>query len=127
MKQIRILLIDDNQDFAFLMKSVIQLLGYNIELAYDGAEGMEKAQEYRPDIILCDIGLPRMNGYEFARNIRENDLLRHSYLIALTGYARPCDIKQSTDSGFNRHLSKPIDATTISEIISDYVTASEKN
>ncbi|OFX19357.1 MAG: hypothetical protein A2V77_19180 [Anaeromyxobacter sp. RBG_16_69_14] len=107
----RVLVIEDNLDAAQTMKEALELNDHVVELAYTGTEGLEKARTFRPDVVLCDIGLPGMNGFEVARAMRtdaDHDL-RSVTLIALTGYAHPEDIEQAKSAGFDLHLAKPPD------------------
>ncbi len=103
----RVLVIEDNVDAADTLAEVLQLAGHIVEVARDGAEGIEKARAFSPHVIFCDIGLPTLDGYEVARAIRADPALAKARLIALTGYASPEDIAQSKAAGFDRHLAKP--------------------
>ncbi|HTP29602.1 MAG TPA: PAS domain S-box protein [Anaeromyxobacteraceae bacterium] len=103
----RVLVIEDNVDAAESLREVLEFGGHTVEVAFSGPEGLEKAQAFRPDVVLCDIGLPGMNGYEVARRMRADHALRESTLVALTGYAAPEDIDRSRAAGFDVHLVKP--------------------
>jgi CheY-like chemotaxis protein len=81
--------------------------GHEVVVAYNGPEGLQKAHEFKPDIVLCDIGLPGMSGYEVARAMRSDAELRAAHLVALTGYAQPEDRAKSKAAGFEQHLVKP--------------------
>jgi two-component system, chemotaxis family, CheB/CheR fusion protein len=76
-------------------------------VAYNGPQGIERAHELRPEVVLCDIGLPGTDGYEVARALRRDDALEGVYLVALTGYARPEDVQRASEAGFDAHLAKP--------------------
>jgi CheY-like chemotaxis protein len=102
---LRILIIDDNQDFAEVMSEFIEMLGYRTFIATKGREGIAKAKEFHPDVIICDIGLPEMNGYEVAESIRDDNELKDLFLIALSGYTSQKDIEHSMAAGFNQHLA----------------------
>lgn len=117
---LQILMIDDNQDFLEIMCELIEMLGYKIILATKGSEGISKAKEFHPDIIICDIGLPEMNGYEVAKSIRNDHELKDLFLIALSGYTSQKDIARSTEAGFNRHLAKPVDFDIIENILAEF-------
>ena len=82
----------------------------SVHVAHRGATGLELAQEHRPDAIILDIGLPGMNGYDLARELRANPRTRQAALIALTGYGRDYDMERSREAGFDRYLVKPVDA-----------------
>jgi two-component system CheB/CheR fusion protein len=103
----RILVVEDHVDGAESLRSVLDLEGHAVEVAHDGAQGIAQAREFRPDVVMCDIGLPGMSGYDVAREMREDPALRGAYLIALTGYALPEDQRRAMEAGFDAHVSKP--------------------
>jgi CheY-like chemotaxis protein len=103
-----VLIIDDNEDIAEILSELLKSIGYTVEVAYNGSEGIIKAREFMPEILLCDIGLPGMNGYDVAKAFRSENGLKDIFLIALTGYALPEDIQKAFDAGFDRHLAKPV-------------------
>ena len=114
-----ILIIEDNDDLAQALSSIFNIQDHTIRVASNGSEGLAAAKEMRPDIIFCDIGLPDMNGYEVAKKIREDNNLKNVILIALTGYAGKQDIEAALQSGFNRHLAKPVTSEILKDILSD--------
>jgi two-component system CheB/CheR fusion protein len=103
----RVLVIDDNDDGAQSLSAVLELEGHTVEIAHDGPRGIERSRGFRPDVVLCDIGLPGMSGYAVAQALRSDPTLRGTFLIALTGYALPEDQRRARDAGFDLHLSKP--------------------
>jgi len=103
----RVLVIENNVDAAESLREVLELDGHEVVVAYDGPGGIAKAREFRPDVVLCDIGLPGMDGYQVARAFRSDEALRENYLVALSGYALPEDLQRAQDAGFDRHLAKP--------------------
>jgi PAS domain S-box-containing protein len=103
----RVLLIEDNVDAAHSLREVLELAQHAVEVAYDGPDGIRKARAFAPDVILCDIGLPGMNGHEVARALRAERALRSVFLVALTGYALPEDLVKAKEAGFDGHLAKP--------------------
>jgi len=105
----RILVIDDNQDSADSSAMVLELMGHTTERAYSGTEGLEVAGRFRPDVVLLDIGLPGMSGYEVATHLREAPWGKDAILIAVTGWGQEDDRRRSREAGFNHHLVKPID------------------
>lgn len=119
-KTLNILIIDDNKDLTEIMCEMIEVLGYKAEFASNGIDGIQKAKEFNPDIIICDIGLPVMNGYEVAKNIRADNVLNDVYLIALSGYAQPEDIERSVKAGFDIHMAKPISLEKLKNILNEY-------
>jgi CheY-like chemotaxis protein len=104
---IDVLLIEDNLDASRTMADVLSMEGHHVHVATDARSGISKARELRPDVILCDIGLPDMDGYEIARTLRAEDWLRSTRLIALSGYAQPEDRRRAAEAGFDQHISKP--------------------
>src|SRR5262245_27783532 len=87
----RVLVIEDNDDAAEMLVEVLALDGHTVTRAQSGPEGLERARENKPDVVLCDVGLPGMTGYEVARAFRDDAALRDVFLVALTGYASPED------------------------------------
>lgn len=104
----RVLLIEDNLDAAETLAELLGLAGHEVETAHDGPAGFQKALSSRPDVVVCDIGLPGMNGYDVARAMRAEPSLAATVLVALTGYARPEDRQQALQAGFDHHLAKPL-------------------
>ncbi len=113
----RVLVIEDNLDAAEILRDALLLWGHDVEVAHDGRRGVEKARSFQPDIVLCDIGLPVMDGYEVARTIRADPALRSTYLVALTGYALPEDERRAADAGFNVHLGKPVSMEVLEDVL----------
>jgi CheY-like chemotaxis protein len=107
-RHLRVLVVDDNQDAAESLVALLGLLGHAARVAHDGQQGYRLAQEFRPDLVLMDIGLPGMNGHEVARAIRRNPDLGNVVLIALTGWGASSDMAQSQEAGFDQHLTKPV-------------------
>lgn len=105
---LRILVVDDNRDSAATMARLLEHAGHATELAFDGEEALAKAESYRPDAILLDIGLPKINGYEVCRAIRAADWGRSLRLIAITGWGQEEDRRKSREAGFDTHLVKPV-------------------
>jgi CheY-like chemotaxis protein len=107
-KNLRILVVEDNHDSAQSLRKLLELCGYSVTVAYSGREGLEAAQRVRPDIVLCDIGLPDSDGYELAAALRTNPATARARLIAVTGYGGEQDRKRSREAGFQLHLVKPV-------------------
>jgi len=118
-KSLNILVIDDNKDLTEMICELINLMGHKTESAFNGIEGLTKAKIFDPDVIICDIGLPIMNGYEVAKNIRKDNDLKKIYLIALSGYAQKEDVERSIKSGFNIHLAKPLSFETLEATLNE--------
>jgi PAS domain S-box-containing protein len=103
----RVLIIEDNTDAADTLREVLELCGHEVRVAFDGPEGLRVAGAFDPDVLLCDIGLPGMTGYEVARTLRADERLRGTVLVALTGYSLPDDLRRASDAGFAHHVRKP--------------------
>ncbi len=103
----RVLIIEDNVDAASTLREVLEIEGHDVEVAHGGAEGVARARDRHPEIVLCDLGLPGMDGYEVARAIRGHPELRDVHLVAVSGYALPEDVRCAREAGFEQHLSKP--------------------
>jgi CheY-like chemotaxis protein len=111
--------IEDNQDAADTLREVLEIDEHVVEVAYTGREGIEKAQAFRPDIVLCDIGLPEMDGYEIARTMRADPEFGNVGLIALSGYAQPEDVEMAMEAGFDAHLAKPPSIDALERALAD--------
>ena len=103
----RVLVVEDNEDAAETLADVLRLGGHEVEVAHDGAEGLRRAAEWAPEAVLCDIGLPGIDGYEVARRLRAEAAGKRTLLVALTGYALPEDLRRAREAGFDAHLAKP--------------------
>jgi PAS domain S-box-containing protein len=103
----RVLIIEDDADVADGLKAALEIDAHDVTLAHSGAEGIEQARSAHPDVVLCDIGLPGMNGYDVARAFRADEGLRSTFLVALSGYAQADDIERARAAGFDEHLAKP--------------------
>ena len=113
----RILVVDDNLDSAESLALLLGLQGHEVRTAADGPEAIETARSFRPEIVFLDIGLPRMDGYEVARRMRAEPGLAGAVLIAITGYGREEDVRQAMESGFDRHLVKPLDFAQLETLL----------
>src|SRR6185369_2403068 len=102
------LVIEDNVDAAEMLGSLVELEGHLVKIAHDGATGIRIARELCPDIVLCDLGLPDISGYDVARELRRDESLRSVRLVALSGYAAPEDVARARAAGFDQHLAKPV-------------------
>ena len=103
----RVLVIEDNVDAAESLRLSLEIEGHEVAVAHAGPDGLERARELSPDVVLCDIGLPQMDGYAIAKALRSEPRTRGAYLVALSGYGLPDDRRRSTDAGFDAHLTKP--------------------
>jgi CheY-like chemotaxis protein len=96
---------------------LLKLLGHEIRIEYDGTAAVQAATEFLPDVALVDIGLPKMNGYDVARQIREHPKLRNILLVAQTGWGQDEHRRRSQEAGFDHHLVKPVALETLQEIL----------
>jgi len=113
----RVLIIDDNVDAADSMRDLFLLTHAEVEVAYDGRTGIAKAKRFRPDLVMCDIGLPGMDGYEVVRALRQAPSLSNSRILAWTGYARSEDIRRCAQAGFHGFLAKPLSTDQLSQLL----------
>ncbi len=114
----KILVVEDNVDSAEMLGNILAAEGHEVQVAHDGTSAMVKALEYSPDVILMDIGLPGMNGYEVAERLRREPCMANVKLIALTGYGQHEDVLKSKEAGFHYHLTKPVDIATLRRALS---------
>jgi CheY-like chemotaxis protein len=121
--QQRILIVDDNQDAADSLALLLQLDGHDTQAVYTSKAALERAQSYNPDVVLLDIGLPEMNGYEVARKLRALPGLERVRLIALTGYGQAEDQARAQAAGFDDHLMKPVDSLALKQALAGFVRA----
>jgi PAS domain S-box-containing protein len=105
----RVLVVDDNHDNAGGLSRLLRLLGHDVQVAYDGKGALEAARAHRPEVVLLDIGLPGMDGYEVVKRLRAEECCKDSLIIAVTGYGQPEDLSRSKEAGFDHHLVKPVD------------------
>ena len=113
----RILIVEDNEDSALSLKLLLEAMGYAVGVVHDGEGAVAAASSERPDVILMDVGLPRMNGYDAARQIRRECRDRKILIIALTGWGKESDRRQSADAGIDHHLVKPLDLGQLRELL----------
>jgi CheY-like chemotaxis protein/anti-sigma regulatory factor (Ser/Thr protein kinase) len=118
----RILVIEDNRDMAHTMKMLLTHFGYQVETAATGGAGIELARQFRPNVVLCDIGLPGRDGYAVARALRGDSVTQSSYLIAQSGYGQDEDLRKAHEAGFDLHLTKPVDFTELNRILASIPT-----
>lgn len=123
----RILVVDDNEDSAESLTILLSLAGHKTHTAYDGLEALGAAETFRPDMILLDIGLPKLNGYEVARKIRKQPWGQVMVLVALTGWGQEEDRRRSRDAGFNHHLTKPVDPLELTNLLARLSLAQSAN
>jgi signal transduction histidine kinase len=123
---LRILVVDDNQDSACSMTLLLELQGHTVAVAHGGPSALKVAGECQPDVILLDIGMPDMNGYEVARQLRAQAGFADTLLIAVTGYGRASDVRQTEAAGFDHHLVKPIDYDKLQSLLTARASACKR-
>ena len=114
---LKVLVIEDNDDLAGIMCKLINSIGHKTMVVYNGTQGIIKAREIKPDVIICDIGLPDISGHEVAKAIRKDSVLQDTFLIALSGYAQPEDMEYSKQAGFDLHLAKPVSISVLQQVL----------
>ncbi len=115
-----ILIIEDNAIGARSMRILLTRLGHTVEATHSGLEGIQLARRLHPDVVLCDIGLPGMDGYAVARALRQESELREIYMVAITGYGQQEDQRRSIEAGFNAHLTKPVDLKNLQRLLNQW-------
>jgi signal transduction histidine kinase/ActR/RegA family two-component response regulator len=106
---VRVVIVDDNQDAATSLKMVLEVVGYEVAVAHSGPAGLDLARQQRPDVVLLDIGLPGIDGYEVVRRLRREPELAQTVVVAVSGYGSEGDKQRAREAGFDRHLVKPVD------------------
>jgi CheY-like chemotaxis protein len=112
----RILVVDDNVDAANALRYLLENDGHEVKVTGDGIAGLALARDFKPDFLLLDIGLPRMNGYEIAKQVREDKALRNVTIIAITGYGQVNDRARASAAGFDHHLTKPVEFHSLQKL-----------
>jgi len=115
----RVLVVDDNRDSATSMAIMLRLLGSEVRIAHDGIEAVELAEKFRPQVVLMDIGMPRLNGYEATRRIREQPWGSDMTIVALTGWGQTMDRAKSKDHGCDGHLVKPVELADLEKLLAE--------
>ena len=113
----RILIVDDNQDGAFSLAMMLKLMGNDTQTAHDGLEAVAMSEAFKPNVILMDIGMPKLNGYDACRRIREQPWADGIVIIALTGWGQEEDRQKSKDAGFDGHVVKPVDHAALMKLL----------
>jgi len=113
-----VMVVDDNADLVATMSALLKLAGHDVCSCHDGPSAIDSALEYQPDVILIDIGLPGMSGYEVAARLRQMPTFEHSTLVAITGYGQADDRRRAREAGFDHHLTKPVFFEHLQEVLS---------
>ena len=112
-----VLIVDDNLDAAHTLGVLCEHMGHEVDFAYDGVAALDAARRLRPDVVFLDLALPRMDGFELARQLRADPVLRHALIIAVTGSAQEEDRQRVREAGFDHHLVKPADPAFIESLL----------
>jgi CheY-like chemotaxis protein/nitrogen-specific signal transduction histidine kinase len=112
-----ILVVEDNMDAADTLRALLELHGHRVDTANEGMSGLERALSAQPEVVLLDVGLPGMDGYEVARRIRAAKGIRRPLLVAITGYGAPEDRQRAIDAGFDAHITKPVEYPTLAALL----------
>jgi CheY-like chemotaxis protein len=115
----RVLVIEDNVDAAESLSDALSLFDHRVEVALTGPDGLEKARAFDPEVVICDIGLPGMDGYAVAKALRGEPRYARTYLIALSGYAFEEDVARALAAGFDRHMTKPPELSALEKVIAE--------
>jgi CheY-like chemotaxis protein/anti-sigma regulatory factor (Ser/Thr protein kinase) len=113
----RVLVVDDNVDAAAMLSALVRMLGHEVVTVHDGIEALQICEGFRPEVIMLDIGMPGMNGYEVARRLRQRNRSPQPVLVAVTGWGKPDDEMRSREAGFDAHLVKPVEELQIREVL----------
>jgi CheY-like chemotaxis protein len=113
----RVLVVDDNRDAAESLAMILEMSGAQVAVALDGPQALDKVRSFAPDIVLMDIGMPGMDGYEVARRLRADAATRELLLVALTGWGQAEDRERAMQVGFDQHLTKPVDPEALTEVL----------
>jgi CheY-like chemotaxis protein len=116
-KKLKVLIIEDNQDAAESLRLLLELRGHQVSLAHSGTAGVEAAQTWGPEVVLCDLALPGMDGFAVARALRSDPRTARARLIAVSGYGQDDDQLRGREAGFDQHVLKPIDPGDLEQIL----------
>lgn len=119
-RSFRILLVEDTRAVRVLTQRLLEAMGHRVSVAVDGVDGLEKALELKPDVVLSDVMMPRMSGLQLAEKLREDQSFERTLLVALSGYGQNDDHQRALAAGFNRHLTKPVDAAALGEMLAEF-------
>ena len=119
----KILVVDDNHDSALSMAMMLSIMGHDTRTAHDGESAVATAESFLPDVVLLDIGLPKLNGYEVAQRIREKAWGASMYLIAVTGWGQDEDRQRSSEVGLNQHMVKPVEPAALEKLLAELKTS----
>lgn len=119
-RSVRILIVDDNRDAAESLQTILRLEGHEVGASFSGPEALEEAERLKPELVILDIGMPGMDGYETARKLRELPGLGNVGLVALSGWGQETDRERSAAAGFTAHLVKPVDFKQLNALLAKF-------
>jgi CheY-like chemotaxis protein len=119
----KVLIVDDNQEAAITLSIVVRMFGSEVRTAGDGQEGIQAAAEFLPDVILMDLRMPGMNGYEAVRHIRRQSWGEQMLIVALTGWGQDEDRQRTREAGFDHHLVKPVESSELQKVLETVATS----
>jgi CheY-like chemotaxis protein len=122
-RRFKILVVDDNHDSALSMAMMLSIMGHETRTAHDGESAFVTAEAFLPDVVLLDIGLPKLNGYEVAQKIRGTKWGESMYLIAVTGWGQDEDRQRSSEVGLNQHMVKPVEPAALEKLLAELKTS----
>ena len=126
-KLYRILVVDDRKNAADILAKLLRKRGHEVQTAYDGKNALVAAEKFRPEVVLLDIGMPDMNGYEVCRQIRKQHWGNGMYIIAVSGWGQEQDRRRSEEAGFDYHLVKPVNSTVLTKVLDSISTKTPLN
>jgi CheY-like chemotaxis protein len=113
------MVVDDNVDAAAMLAALLQLHGHEVRTAASGPEALSTVEQFQPEVVFLDIGLPGMSGYELARRLRDRPDMRTATLVAVTGWGQEDDRRQSKEAGIDHHLTKPVDSAHVLAVVDE--------
>src|SRR5262249_22306193 len=121
-----ILVVDDNKDVADSLGMMLKLMGNDVHIVHDGYQAVKEAGSFRPELILMDIGMPKLNGYDAARRIRQQPWSQGMVLVALTGWGQDEDKRRAAEAGFDHHFTKPLNLTDLEKLLAQVPPARQE-
>ncbi len=118
-RPLRVLVVEDNVDAAESLATLLRVWGHDVQVVHDGLQALDAARGRRPEVVLLDIGLPGLDGYQVARRLREDIGLDNALLVAMTGYGQPEDRRRSREAGIHHHFVKPVEPFVLRNLLAD--------